>query len=201
MAEKMPIVGKNIEQRIYLIRGLRVMIDSDLAELYGVSTGRLNEAVRRNLDRFPSDFMFQLSLTEFRGLISQIAISKYGRGGRRKFPLVFTQEGVAMLSGILRSSRAVKVNIAVMRSFVRLREALSATAELASKLKHLESRITTHDEQIKSVFEAVRELLRIPEESKKRIGFTAKEKRAKYVGPSDSHRPRYGTGIALRATR
>lgn len=177
--KKTPLMLRSIEQRIYLIHGRRVMIDSDLAELYGVSTGRLNEAVRRNLKRFPSDFMSQLSAAEFRGLISQFAISNYGRGGRRKLPLVFTQEGVAMLSGVLRSSRAVKVNIAVMRSFVRLREAVHLT-----RLEHLESRITTHDEQIKSVFAAVRELLSIPEEPQKRIGFTAKENRAKYLSPA-----------------
>lgn len=182
--KKLPVILKNIGQRIYLIHGHRVMVDSDLAELYGVSTGRLNEAVRRNLDRFPPDFMFQLSSAEFRGLISQFAISNYGRGGRRKLPLVFTQEGVAMLSGVLRSLRAVKVNIAVMRSFVRLREAVSMNMELASKLEHLESRVTTHDEQIKSVFEAVRELLLIPEKPRKIIGFTAKERRAKYLSPA-----------------
>jgi len=173
---KIPVTIQNIEQRIYIIRGRRVMVDSDLAELYGVPTGRLNEAVRRNLERFPPDFMFQLSSAEFRGLMSQFAISNRGRGGRRKLPLVFTQEGVAMLSGVLRSSRAVKVNVAVMRSFVRLREAVSINRGFAAKLERLESRVAGHDEQIRSVFEAVRELMSIPETPKKSIGFTVEEK-------------------------
>src|SRR4029077_7938765 len=117
-----------IEARIHVIRGERVMLDADLAALYGVTTGRLNEAVQRNHARFPDDFMFRLNAEEAAGLISQIAISKNpGRGGRRKLPFAFTEHGVAMLSSVLRSERAVAVNILIMRTFVRLRRSLNET--------------------------------------------------------------------------
>lgn len=175
MDSKTVILRSNIENRIFLIRGCRVMFDSDLAAMYGTTTGRLNERVRRNLKRFPPDFMFQLSRAEFNDLISQSAISSSNWGGRRKLPLAFTQEGVAMLSGILNTSRAIRVNIAVMRAFVKLRETLMLRKDLALKLDRLERKIETHDEQIRSVFEAIRELMTVPEEPKRRIGFTAGE--------------------------
>ena len=123
-----PISGGLIERRIHLVRGQKVMLDADLAELYQVPTSRLNEQVRRNLARFPEDLMFQLTQEETKSLMSQIAISKTGRGGRRKVALVFTEQVVAMLSSVLKSPRAVRVNIAIMRAFVRLREILATVA-------------------------------------------------------------------------
>ena len=129
-----------VEQRIFLIRGQKVMLDADLAELYGVPTKSLNLAVKRNADRFPEDFAFQLSEEEVAGLRFQFETSKRGRGGRRYRPFVFTEQGVAMLSSVLRSPRAVQVNIAIMRAFVRLREMLMSNADLARKLLALENK-------------------------------------------------------------
>jgi len=164
---------KMIERRIYFIRRERVMLDSDLAELYGVPTRRLNEQVSRNLERFPSDFMFQLSKTESESLRSQNATSKEGRGGRRYLPRVFTEQGVAMLSSVLKSTRAVQVNIEIMRAFVRLREILGAHADLARKLDELEAK---YDKQFRMVFQAIRELMTPPpEEPKGKMGFRIEE--------------------------
>src|SRR5213078_1036328 len=137
-AEQLPVPGELIERRIYLIRGQKVMLDTDLADLYQVPTFRLNEAVKRNRNRFPEDFMFQLTNHEAEVLTSQIAISKEGRGGRRTRPYVFTEQGVAMLSSVLNSDRAVQVNIAIMRAFVRLREILATHKDLARKLEEME---------------------------------------------------------------
>jgi phage regulator Rha-like protein len=169
-----------IEKRIFLIRGQKVMLDTDLAELYGVSTKRLNEQVRRNLNRFPLDFMFQLNEEETETLRSQFATSKTGRGGRRYFPFVFTEQGVTMLSTVLNSDRAIEVNIAIMRVFVRLRELIADRKELAAKLKKLEDRIEDHDEKITVVFEAIRQLMTPPVKPKRNIGFDLKEKQARY---------------------
>ena len=145
------------------------VIDFDLAALYGVTTGHLNQAVRRNADRFPSDFMFSLEAQEVVRLMSQNGISKAGRGGRRKPVLAFTQEGMAMLSSVLRSPRAVRVNIEIMRAFVRLRQMLASNAGLARKLAALEKK---YDAQFRVVFDAIRELMTPPEPKKKRpIGF------------------------------
>ncbi len=164
---------ESIRQRIYLIRGHKVMIDADLADLYGVTTGRLNEQVRRNKGRFPEDFMFQLTGEEHQALRSQFAISKE-RGGRRYAPLVFTEQGVAMLSSVLNSERAVQVNIVIMRAFVRLREVLVTHKDLAKKLEQLEKTVSRHDEEIKAVFEAIRELLAPGEPpQRQQIGFQA----------------------------
>ena len=183
MAPKTGVVSpKRIEKSILLIRGLKVMLDSDLAELYDVPTRRLNEQVRRNIKRFPSDFMFQLTTEEAKSLRSQIAISKAGRGGRRYLPLVFTEQGVAMLSTVLNSERSIQVNIEIMRAFVRLRQFLSAHRQLAQKLTELERRIGTHEEQIQVIFEAIRQLMTPPEPKKRKIGFLVKEKVAKYGG-------------------
>src|SRR5215470_13481010 len=143
-----------IEQKIYLIRGHKVMLDTDLAKLYGVTTGNLNLAVRRNPKRFPSDFMFQLNRKETESLLLQNARAK-GRGGRRTPPYAFTEQGVSMLSSVLNSERAIEVNIAVMRAFVRLRAMLSSQADLARRLEKLEQR---YDEQFTEVFEAIREM-------------------------------------------
>ena len=159
---------ERIEQRILLIRGHNVMLDSDLAQLYGVTVGRLNEAVKRSEDRFPSDFMFQLTKAEFENLKSQIAISSSKWGGRRHAPYVFTEQGVAMLSSVLRSKRAIEVNIAIMRTFVRLREMISPNKVLARRLTDLEKK---YDGQFQVVFEAIRELMAEPTPKSRRIGF------------------------------
>jgi len=164
-----------IEKKIYLIRGHKVMLDSDLAELYGVKTKVLLQSVKRNINRFPSDFMFQLSKEEFDNLRSQIVTSK-SRGGRRYLPYAFTEQGVAMLSSVLRSERAIQVNIAIMRAFVRLRQIFSTHKELAYKLAELERKIEKHDEEIKAIFEAIRRLMMSPQKPKRKIGFKVKTK-------------------------
>ena len=158
----------NIENRIYFIRGMRVMVDRDLAELYGVTTMRLNQAVRRNQERFPSDFMFEISLNEATNLISQNVISSSQHGGRRKSLFVFSEQGVAMLSGILRSPRAIAVNIQIMRAFVRLRQMMIENDELRLKIEALEAR---YDGQFKVVFDALRELMTEEVEEHSEIGF------------------------------
>jgi len=147
------IPSELIEKRIYLVRGQKVMLDSDLADLYGVTTGNLNLAVRRNKSRFPQDFMFQLTAEEAKSLLLQTARSK-GRGGRRTPPSVFTEQGVAMLSSVLRSEQAVQVNIAIMRAFVRLRELLVIHKDLANKIEDLEIKDAEHDAKFRVVFEA-----------------------------------------------
>jgi hypothetical protein len=165
------IVPDVIEQRILLIRGRRVMLSVHLAELYGVETRALNQSVKRNADRFRSDFMFQLTVTEAVQLVSQNVIPhrKYLGGS---LPYAFMEQGVAMLSSVVRSERAVQTNIAIMRAFVRLREFVSAHKELALKLKHLEMKIEKHDEEIQAIFQAIRQLMTPPEPPpKRRIGF------------------------------
>jgi phage regulator Rha-like protein len=159
---------ENVEKRILMVRGHKVMIDKDLAELYGVETKVLIQAVKRNIDRFPSDFMFQLNNQEVERLRSQFVTSKSGRGGRRYLPYVFTEQGVAMLSTVLKSDRAIKVNIAIMRAFVKLRQMLASNSQLARKLKALEKK---YDEQFAVVFEAIRALMDPPEKKKGEIGF------------------------------
>jgi phage regulator Rha-like protein len=160
-----------IEQKIYLIRGHNVMLSNHLAELYGVEAKRLIQAVKRNKERFPEDFMFQLSIDEFRNLKSQIVTSSWG-GPRRSTPYAFTEQGVAMLSSVLRSGRAIRVNIAIMRAFVRLREILSAHKELAQRLNELEQKIECHDEEITAIFEAIRQLMtQVPAQPKRKISF------------------------------
>ena len=146
-----------IGERIYFIRGHRVMMDVDLAELYQVLPKALNQAVRRNLARFPEDFMFQLSEEEYGFLRSQFVTLKTGRGSHRKYlPLVFTEQGVSMLSSVLRSERAVQVNIAIMRTFVKLREMLESHKDLAKKIDQLERK---YDREFKIVFDAIRQLM------------------------------------------
>jgi hypothetical protein len=175
-----PVSVAGIEKAIFMIRGQKVMLDSDLAMLYGVTTKRLNEQVRRNATRFPADFMFQLDEKETSALRSQFATSKKSRGGRRYLPYVFTEQGVAMLSSVLHSERAIQVNIAIMRVFVELRGMLSAHRELAAKLELLENRIERHDEQIHAIFEAIRQLMTPPASPTKKIGFELKEPKAEY---------------------
>jgi phage regulator Rha-like protein len=169
------ILTEQIEQKILLIRGQKVMLDSDLARLYGVAAKTLNQAVRRNRDRFPDDFMFQLTNDETKALRSQIVTLKLGRGEHRKYPpYAFTEQGVAMLSSVLRSKRAVQVNIAIMRAFVKLREILSTHRELRQKLAELERKLARHDGHIRSLFEAIRQLMEPVRPKPRRIGFHAK---------------------------
>jgi hypothetical protein len=171
---QLTVPAERIEQSILLIRGQKVMLDRDLAQLYGVTTGRLNEQVRRNIKRFPVDFMFQLSKEEFEDWISQIAISNPGaKMGQRKRPNAFTEQGVAMLSSVLNSDRAIEVNIAIMRAFVKLREILDTHKDVARKLANIERKLGQHDEHFRVVFEAIRQLMvPAPEPEKKRhIGF------------------------------
>lgn len=157
-----------VERRILLIRGERVLLDVDLAELYGVPTKALKQSVRRNLDRFPPDFMFQLTPAETTILRSQTVTSRSAHGGVRYSPYAFTEHGVAMLSAVLRSERAVKVSIEIVRAFVRLRHIVAADADLARKLASLEKK---YDAQFRVVFDAIRELMAPPPRSKRRAGF------------------------------
>jgi hypothetical protein len=169
MKDKYSIIPvEQIERKIYLIRGHKVMFDSDLADLYEVPVRVFNQAVKRNTNRFPEDFMFQLTKEE-ESLRSQIVTLKKGRGHHRKYlPYAFTEQGVAMLSGILNSPRAIRVNIEIMRAFVRLRQMLASNAELARKLNALEKK---YDAQFKVVFDAIRELMTPPDKPRRRIGY------------------------------
>jgi len=174
-----PVISRaSIESRIYLIRGQKVMLDSDLAELYGVSTRILVQAVKRNTNRFPPDFMFQLENHEVINLRSQIVISSLGHGGRRYQPYAFTEQGVAMLSSVLNSDRAVEVNIQIIRVFVKLRQMIASHKDLARRLDELEKK---YDGQFRVVFDAIHELMIPPDEDKRKIGFLAKESRTFYT--------------------
>jgi hypothetical protein len=175
-SKQLPIPAERIEKAILLVRGQKVMLDRDLAELYGVTTGNLNKAVKRNLDRFPPDFMFQLKQEEYESLRFQFGILKKGQHSKY-LPYAFTEQGVAMLSSVLRSKRAVHVNIEIMRAFMRLRQFLSAHKELEQKLEEMEMK---YDEQFQVVFEAIRQLMTPPDPPRKRIGFEAKEAAAPY---------------------
>jgi hypothetical protein len=168
-----------IAHAIFVIRGQKVLLDSELAALYGVTTGNLNKAVKRNRGRFPVDFVFQLSAEEAKSLIFQSGTPNR-RGGRRHLPYAFTEQGVAMLSSVLHSNRAVKVNIAIMRAFVRLREMLEANGELARKFAALEMRVGGHDKQIAGIIEAIRQLISKPDKPKREIGFHVREKTLRY---------------------
>ena len=164
-----------VEPLILSTRGRRVILDSDLARLYGVTTARLNEQVKRNPHRFPPDFMFPLSRQEFTALISQNATSK-GRGGRRKLPNVFTEHGAIMAANVLNSGRAIEVSVYVVRAFVRLREMIVADSEVAVRLGELERKVASHDEAIRSLVTAIRRLMEPPPPApRKRIGFRVEE--------------------------
>ena len=163
------IPDSRIENRIFFIRGKKVMLDRNLAELYGVETKFLNRAVKRNIERFPEHFMFQLSKEELASLRFHFGTST--RGGRRYLPYAFTENGVAMLSSVLNSERAIHVNIQIMRTFTKLREMLATHKELAHKLAEIERKIERHDDEIKAVFDAIRGLMTPPEPKKKKIGF------------------------------
>lgn len=167
------IVPAEVENRIHVVRGVRVMIDAELAELYGIPTKALNQAVERNEERFPSDFAFHLTEQEVANLKSQVVTSSSGYGGRRKPPRAFTEEGVAMLSSVLRSETAVRVNIAIMRAFVRLRRLLATPGDLVTQLHQLAETVQIHDTQIKAIIDALQKMLTpLPEPGpKRRIGF------------------------------
>ncbi len=165
------VPSEAIISKIFLIRGKKVMLDKDLAELYGVQTGSLNRAVKRNLSRFPEDFMFLLSKEETR-LIFQFGISKKGRGGRRNLPYAFTEQGVAMLSSILQSERAVSMNIQIIRTFTKLREILSENKQLAEKIEKMEAK---YDKQIASIFSVIRHLVKEESKSKEKLGFNTSQ--------------------------
>ncbi len=153
------IAEETIIEKIHLIRGVKVMLDKDLAEMYDVPTFRLNEAVKRNASRFPDDFMFQLTETEFKSLISQIAISKNtGRGGTRKLPYAFTEQGVAMLSSVLRSERAIQVNIQIIRVYTRMKQILFDNKDLWLKIEQIEQALLKKDEEVKAIFNILKEL-------------------------------------------
>ena len=160
---------KRIEQTILLVRGHRVMLDADLSELYGVETKAFNRAVTRNTERFPDDFMFRLTKKEYEDLRYHFGTSRWG--GRRYLPYVFTEQGVAMLSSVLRSKRAIQVNIIIMKAFVKLRELAVSHRALATKLAQLERKVGGHDGQIRSLFDAIRQLMEPPPSKSRRIGF------------------------------
>ena len=169
--ERVPV--EHITRIILVLRGQRVILDSDLAAIYGVSTGRLNEAVKRNAERFPEDFRFRLSAAEHTALISQIATSKLGRGGRRKLPWVFTEHGAIQASNVLNSARAIAMGVYVVRAFVRLRGLPASNSALARKLDELERKYRHHDEAIAAILSAIRELTNPPALKRRGIGFTA----------------------------
>ncbi|MDR0467084.1 MAG: ORF6N domain-containing protein [Deltaproteobacteria bacterium] len=162
----------SVAQRIYEIRGQRIMLDADLAEMYGVSAKVLNQAVKRNAERFPEDFMFRITPEEADSLRSQIVTLKSGRGQHRKYlPSAFTEQGVSMLSSVLRSTRAIQVNIAIIRAFVWLRRAVPAYKELAAKVAELENAVGRHDDAIKTIVQALQQMIVPPDDKQRKIGF------------------------------
>ena len=178
-----------IESRIRTVRGHKVILDSDLAEVYAVTTKALNQAVRRNLERFPEDFVFQLQKNEFDSLAlqnatanlrSQIVTSRFQHGGRRKLPYAFTEHGAIMAANVLKSKRAVQMSVFVVRAFVRLREVAITQRELAEKLKELELRVGNHDTDISAIIDAIRQLMTPPDPPKRRLGFEVKEPKVRY---------------------
>ena len=178
MSKAIMPAGK-IAQAIQPLRGQKVLLDFDLAALYGVSTGALNRAVKRNASRFPSDFMFRLTSDETEILRCQFGISRWG--GRRGLPYAFTEQGVAMLSSVLKSERAVKVNIAIMRAFVKLREALETNRELAKKFSEREQRVGKHDDEIAAIIDAIRQLMAPSKKPAREIGFHVRESSPRYA--------------------
>ena len=179
------ILVDQIEPLIHEIRGQKVVFDSDLAALYGVPTKVLNQAIQRNLDRFPPDFRFQLTESEMDSLRSQFVTSNVGRGGRRYLPYVFTEHGVVMAASVLNSPRAVEVSVFVVRAFVKLRQLVLAHKDLAGKLDQLERKVGSHDEAIKQLVAAIRQLMSPPDPPKKEMGFhTIRDSAKKQTEPS-----------------
>jgi hypothetical protein len=167
-----------VAQSIHFLRDQKVILGQDLASLYEVTVGALTQAVKRNPSRFPKDFVFQLNAEELANLKSQFVISSWG--GRRALPYAFTEQGVAMLSSVLKSDRAVKVNIAIMRAFVKLRETLESNRDLARKFAQVEQRVGKHDEEIAAILDAIRQLMAPPEKPRREIGFHVREKAPRY---------------------
>jgi len=159
MRKRAIVLSRRVESRILVLRGHRVILDADLAELYGVEVKRLNQQVKRNIDRFPGDFVLQLSSAEYESLRLQIATSNEGRGGRRYLPYAFTEHGAIMAATVLNSTRAIEMSIFVVRAFVRMREALAANQQIVAKLTELECRLESHDADIQDLVEAIRELM------------------------------------------
>ncbi len=174
------VISQSIEKKIFLIRGYKVMLDADIAMMYGVQTKVMIQSVKRNIQRFPSEFMFQLSEREYKSLRSQFVTSKSGKGGRRYLPYVFTEHGVAMLATVLRSERAIQMSIQIIKAFVRLRQFLSSHKDLEKKLLLLEERIDTHDKDIQSIVEAIKQMIDPPIKEKRQIGFRIAESSARY---------------------
>jgi phage regulator Rha-like protein len=177
--------SKSVESKILVLRGRRVILDSDLAELYGVESKRLNEQVKRNAERFPEDFLFQISTEEYTALRSQNAASKTGRGGRRYLPYAFTEHGAIMAASVLNSPRAIEMSIFVVRAFVRMREALATSQQIAVKLGELENKLEKHDTEIQTLIEAIRELMEPPAPTQGKIGFSVPPAGAKALGSGD----------------
>lgn len=171
MSKTQTALAVPVESKILVLRQHKVILDTDLAELYGVTVKRLNEQVKRNQERFPPDFMFQLTAGEQDALRSQIATSNEGRGGRRYLPYAFTEHGAIMAATVLNSERAVEMSVFVVRAFVRLREMLASNSELAAKIDELEQRLETHDTAIQDLLEAIKELMVPPEGPRGTIGF------------------------------
>lgn len=169
MCARSTIADETIASRIYLARKQKVMLDTDLAVLYGIETKQFNQAVKRNVERFPRDFMFRLTAKEFENLRSQFVTSSHG--GRRHLPYAFTEQGVAMLSSILKSEVAVKVNIRIIRIFTRMRALLLSNKDILLKLEKLERKVSSNTDNIQLVFEHLRQLLNPPEQTRRRIGF------------------------------
>ena len=170
----------SIAQSIYLVRGQKTMLDRDLAEIYGVTTERLNQQVKRNRDRFPTDFMFRLNREETTRLTMQFAGSNEGRGGRRHLPYAFTEHGALMLASVLRTPIAVRASVRIVRAFVKLREMLAAHVELAHRLEELERRMVAQDERVQTLFDALRQLMTVPQPKRREIGFHIRERSARY---------------------
>src|SRR5215203_3627849 len=168
-----------VMNKIYLVRGLKVMLDNDLADLYDIETKRLKEAVRRNIDRFPEDFMFELTQDEFESLRSQIATLKTGRGQHPKYmPFAFTEQGVAMLSSVLKSETAIRVNIQIIRIFTRMREMIMTHKDILLQLKKIEKKLAGHDEDITLIFGYLKQLLNPPQPPRRKIGFKRKDEQS-----------------------
>jgi len=171
MPKRAAEVAISVESRILILRHQRVILDKDLAELYGITVKRLNQQVNRNRERFPADFMFQLTAKENESLRLQIATSKKGRGGRRYPPYAFTEHGAIMAATVLNSKQAIEMSVFVVRAFVRMREMLAKNRQLAAKINELDRRLETHDTAIQDIIEAIKELMLPEEPSKRKIGF------------------------------
>lgn len=184
MTKQITVLAKRVESRIFEIRGLRVILDSDLAELYEVEVKRLNQQVKRNARRFPADFVMQLTREEASNLRLQSATSNPSRGGRRYLPYVFTEHGAIMAASVLNSERAVEMSIFVVRAFVRMREALATNQEILTKLEELEGRVENHDANIQGLIEAIRELMEPLPATGRRIGFALPNEKTKHSGKS-----------------